>query len=154
MKTTQVVKATSLFVKSILVGGLLAASMQTFAAVELDDVSRQEIVDRIKPMGKVCKAGEDCASGVAVADISSGPREPEAIYNQSCKNCHEGGLLGAPKPHDDAAWNARLKESGDFAKLLSNAINGIKAMPPRGTCMNCTDDELSATITFMSGLKP
>ncbi len=153
MKTTQAVKTASLFVKSILVGGLLAASMQSFA-IELDDVSRQEIADRIKPMGQVCKAGEDCASGVAVAETSSGPREPDAIYNQYCAACHATGLLNAPKLHDDAGWNARLKEAGDFSKLLSNAINGIKAMPPRGTCMNCTDDEISATITYMSKLKP
>ena len=153
MKTTQAAQAASLFVKSILVGGLLAGSLQTFA-IELDDASRQEIVDRIKPMGVVCKVGDDCASGVAVADTSSGPRDPETIYNQSCVACHATGLLNAPKLHDDAVWNARLKEAGDFAKLLSNAINGIKAMPPRGTCMNCTDDELSATITYMSKLKP
>ncbi|MGY0218232.1 c-type cytochrome [Endozoicomonadaceae bacterium StTr2] len=154
MKTTQAVNAASLFVKSILVGGLLAGSLQTFAAVELDDASRAEIVERIQPMGHVCKIGEDCANGAAVASASSGPREPEAIFNQYCGACHNSGLLGAPKVNDDASWNARLQAAGDFTGLLNNAINGIKAMPPKGTCMDCTDDEISATITYMSKLKP
>nr|MCS5577811.1 c-type cytochrome [Alteromonas macleodii] len=27
--------------------------------------------------------------------------------------------------------------------------NGINAMPPRGTCGNCSDDEIKAAIEYM-----
>jgi cytochrome c5 len=33
--------------------------------------------------------------------------------------------------------------------LLHSAINGKNAMPPRGTCATCSDDELKAAIEYM-----
>jgi cytochrome c5 len=33
--------------------------------------------------------------------------------------------------------------------LLSNAINGINAMPAKGTCAACSDDELKAAIEYI-----
>jgi cytochrome c5 len=32
---------------------------------------------------------------------------------------------------------------------LTNATNGIRAMPPMGTCMDCTEDQLKAAIQYM-----
>ena len=137
-----------------LMGGLF--SVMAFAKpVELDEVSRKEIAERIAPVGKVCQQGKECAANVgAVASTSSGPRSGEQIFNQFCTACHTSGLLGAPKIGDEATWSARQKEVGGYGKLLSNAINGIKSMPPKGTCMDCTDEEISNSIQFMSGLKP
>ena len=34
----------------------------------------------------------------------------------------------------------------------ANAISGINAMPPKGTCADCSDDELREAIVKMSGL--
>ncbi|MGI9275452.1 MAG: c-type cytochrome [Endozoicomonas sp.] len=137
-----------------LMGGLF--SVMAFAKpVELDEVSRKEIAERIAPVGKVCQQGEECAANAgAVASTSSGPRSGEQIYSQFCTACHTSGLLGAPKKDDNATWSARQKDVGGFGKLLSNAINGIKSMPPKGTCMDCTDEEISNSIQYMSGLKP
>ena len=36
---------------------------------------------------------------------------------------------------------------------LAKAITGINAMPPKGTCADCSDDELKGAIQKMSGLK-
>jgi cytochrome c5 len=33
--------------------------------------------------------------------------------------------------------------------ILANAINGINAMPPRGTCNSCSDEEIQASIDYM-----
>ena len=33
--------------------------------------------------------------------------------------------------------------------LLQSAINGKNAMPPRGTCGTCSDDDLKAAIEYM-----
>jgi len=33
--------------------------------------------------------------------------------------------------------------------MLITAIKGEKAMPPKGTCMTCSNDELKAAIEFM-----
>ena len=52
------------------------------------------------------------------------------------------------------AWAKAEKVAGGVSSLLSNAINGIRSMPAKGTCMECSDDEISVAIEYMSGLKP
>lgn len=136
-------------------GGLFVTLASAKSTIDLDQISRQEISERIAPVGTVCQEGEECANaaGVEAASTSSGPRTGEAIFNQYCTACHTTGLLGAPIKGDVAAWEAKEKEAGGFSKMLSNAINGIKGMPPKGTCMNCSDEEISIAIEYMSGLK-
>ncbi|MRI32870.1 cytochrome c5 family protein [Endozoicomonas sp. OPT23] len=135
-----------------LIGGLF--SVMTFAAVELDDISRQEVAERIAPVTKVCLQGEECASNVGAAPVAaSGPRTGEAVYGQFCSACHGAGILGAPKKGDSAAWNARLSEAGSFDSVVNKAIAGFNSMPPRGTCGDCSDEEFSNAVQFMSGLK-
>ena len=135
-----------------LIGGLF--SVMAFAAVELDDVSRKEVTERIAPVTKVCLQGEECANSVGAAPVAaSGPRSGEAVYGQFCGACHGAGVLGAPKKGDDAAWNARLTEAGSFDKVVSKAIAGFSSMPPRGTCGDCSDEEFGNAVKFMSGLK-
>ena len=41
----------------------------------------------------------------------------------------------------------RLDKSMD--ELMQTTLNGINAMPPKGTCMNCSDDELAGAVTYM-----
>ncbi len=55
--------------------------------------------------------------------------------------------MGAPKKGDAAAWEARVAQGMDV--LLDHAIKGFNAMPPKGTCMACSDDEIKAAIDFM-----
>ena len=52
-------------------------------------------------------------------------------------------------PQVRATADDRLAKGMDAT--LQNAINGINAMPPKGTCANCSDDELMAAIKYMSG---
>jgi cytochrome c5 len=33
--------------------------------------------------------------------------------------------------------------------LVSNAINGLNAMPPKGLCMTCSDADLKAAVEYM-----
>ena len=49
---------------------------------------------------------------------------------------------------DDAvAWGERRDKGMDV--LMQSTLNGIGAMPAKGTCMNCSDDELSEAVTYM-----
>ncbi|MGL4930710.1 MAG: c-type cytochrome [Plesiomonas sp.] len=34
--------------------------------------------------------------------------------------------------------------------LQKHAISGINQMPPRGTCTDCSDDEIKAAIEYMT----
>jgi cytochrome c5 len=110
------------------------------------DAQAEKIRERIKPVAEVCVQGDDCG-GPAVA-ASTGPRSGEAVYSSACAGCHAIGVAGAPKKGDTVAWGKRLAKG--FDKTLANAINGLNAMPAKGLCMDCSDDELSAAIRFMS----
>ncbi len=144
--------------KTVVVSGLLAvgcilSGIAHGASTTVDKITRQEIVERIKPFGDVCVTGDSCA-GAAPMVASGEPRSGEGVYNTYCTACHTTGVLNAPLRDDKSAWDAKLAAAGSYDKLLANAINGINAMPPKGTCMDCSDDEISLAIQYMSGLKP
>lgn len=84
----------------------------------------------------------------APAAVASSGRSGADVYNSSCVACHSTGLAGAPKPGDADAWKPRLANGADT--VLKHAIHGLNAMPPKGTCANCTDEELQAAIDYMT----
>jgi cytochrome c5 len=106
-----------------------------------------DIRARIKPVGELCEAGQACGQPVAAAS-SGAARSGDQVYNQFCFACHAAGVGGAPKLGNVADWQPRLAK-GDDAVWMS-VISGLNAMPPKGTCMNCTDDELHAAVAYMS----
>lgn len=113
----------------------------------LTDAQAEKIRDRIKPVAEVCLQGDDCGGPVVV--VATGPRSGEDVYNATCATCHAVGVAGAPKKGDVAAWETRLAKG--FDETLAVALKGLNAMPAKGLCMDCSDDELSAAIHFMSG---
>jgi len=118
---------------------------------DVSDYKPQEIVlENIKPVGQVYIAGESEPEAAPAADTavaSSGPKSGEEIYNSSCVSCHGTGAAGAPKLGDAAAWAPRIAAGMD--SLLANAINGLNAMPPKGLCMACSDDEMQGAVEYM-----
>ncbi|MFC3123097.1 c-type cytochrome [Agaribacter flavus] len=106
-------------------------------------MTEEEIAERIKPVGKVKVAGAVEASAAA-----AGPKSGKDIYNGACVACHGAGVLGAPKLQIAADWQPRLDEKG-FDQVWKNAVNGINAMPPMGTCGDCTEDDIKAAIEYM-----
>ena len=107
--------------------------------------TNEEIAERLKPAGSVCRAGGDCG-GSAVA-VASSPMSGGEIYNQYCFVCHATGVSDAPRLGDTGAWQPRVDKGMDM--LMETTLNGINAMPPKGTCMNCSDDELGSAVTYM-----
>lgn len=107
-----------------------------------NSLTEEAIKQRLQPIGSVYLAGAESAA----AAVPTGPRSGEQVYQASCFACHGTGALGAPKTADD--WAARLAKGSEV--LLDHAINGFNAMPPRGTCMDCSDDEIAAAIEFMT----
>lgn len=108
--------------------------------------SDQEITERIKASGNLCKAGEPCAAPPPVM-ANAGPRSGQEIYNQHCFACHTTGASDAPMLGDGAVWG--IREGKGIETLYTNSINGLGLMPPRGTCVNCSDDELNAAVDYI-----
>lgn len=120
-------------------------SMTSFA----QDLSEAAIADRIAPVGGVYLHGEiETASQSSDSDEPAGPRTGEAIYNTYCLACHGTGAAGAPMKGDADAWQARVAQGPET--LVKHAIEGLNAMPPKGTCGDCTDDEITATVEFLT----
>lgn len=72
----------------------------------------------------------------------------EDKYNQSCTFCHGTGAAGAPKTGDKAAWEPRMAKGMDT--LVKHARDGFNAMPPKGMCNDCTDEDFRALIEYMT----
>ena len=126
---------------------LISAAFAFSYSVAADHLSSHSVEKRISPTGSVYKSGDDVPVAIAPIVEVSGPRTGEAIYNTKCLACHGTGVAGAPKLGDVAGWASRIAAGEET--LLNNALNGINAMPPKGTCADCSDDEISATVKYM-----
>lgn len=133
----------SFFVKSVLGTLSLLFALSVSAASVQDDMSREAIAERIKPLGKHYVAGESSA-----AEASSGPRSGEQVYNTYCTACHTSGVMGAPKMNNAADWEERLAQGMDT--VLKHAVEGFNAMPPKGTCSDCSEEEIQGAIDYMT----
>jgi len=105
-----------------------------------------KIEENIRPVGEVNVGSVPADSATATA-AAAGPRSGEQVYNASCMSCHAVGVANAPKLGDKAAWEPRAAKGVDG--LLATAISGLNAMPPKGTCAACSDDELKGAIEYM-----
>lgn len=123
---------------------LLSAGLAVSVGAQAED---DAAANNTKPMANICLQGQECAAAVAVA--SSGPaKSGEEVFKGTCTTCHTAGVSGAPKVGDAADWGARLSARGE-AGLLEHAIKGFNAMPAKGLCFACSDDELAGAIKYM-----
>jgi cytochrome c5 len=121
-----------------LVGGVLLAG-----TAELD------IAERLKKVGELCVEGQDCATATATSEVAAvGGFDVTGTYGTSCATCHAIGLAGAPKLGDKVAWEPRLAQGIDV--LYDHGINGLApAMPAKGMCFTCSDDDIRALVDYM-----
>ncbi len=100
-----------------------------------------------------CGPAETSAQRVARAEgMAPSDARLAEIYARSCRACHTVLDAQAPLAGDKTAWDARFMQGIDT--LVSHARDGFKGMPPRGQCLDCTDDDLRALTLFMAGREP
>lgn len=124
---------------SAVIGALVAFFITTGSVMA--DQSEAAIIERIKPVGSVNVGSVPAASAAAP---SGG--DAKGSYTASCAACHDTGAAGAPKVGDKGAWRSRIGQG--MSKLVSNAINGKGAMPPRGGS-SLDDDTMEAVVKYM-----
>jgi cytochrome c5 len=161
--------------KKVLLGAALVAMAPAAMA---QDESREEVLERIRPIGTVVVSGQSKeAAAVGEPEVKAAPEEaapsepadetasaeaPEvaaadagpdgqAVYQRACFACHGTGVAGAPKLGDQGAWDPRIAKGMDT--LVSHAINGFQGdkgmMPPKGGNMSLSDDEVAAAVSYM-----
>lgn len=125
----------------ILLIGCFAASAFAFGRILLDPMSPKDIEERTLPLGnvEVVEASDE--------DIDDSISIGERVYKKHCSVCHEAGVAGAPKK-GSPDWQPRLAKGKDV--LLQSVINGLGAMPPKGTCVNCSNNDLAQAIDYMT----
>lgn len=69
-------------------------------------------------------------------------------YNRSCIACHASGVAGAPRSFKADDWAPRLAKG--MPTLLEHTINGFNAMPAKGLCPTCSEEDFEALINYMS----
>ncbi|HRA42683.1 MAG TPA: cytochrome c5 family protein [Gammaproteobacteria bacterium] len=107
-------------------------------------LDEKAIIQRIHPEGEVTiEAGSAMVVETPKVILDVGQQH----YEQVCHICHGTGLAGAPKFGDKADWAPRIADG--MATMVKRAIEGYRAMPPKGTCTNCSDDDIKKTVEYM-----
>ena len=85
-----------------------------------------------------------------VAQLKNDPKAGEKIFIQYCSSCHNDNPvipLNAPAKGNQKAW--KKYQNWSMQKLLNTADNGIKGMPARGGCFECSDELLQQAIGYL-----
>jgi cytochrome c5 len=152
---------------------VLALINLSFMVLGSNAAEQQSVEDNVRPAGQVCLAGQSCVGSTsgsspaapvtstrAAAPVAAVVEEVAAVaaevaafdvestYQMSCFACHGTGAAGAPILGDAEAWAPRMEKGMDAVML--NVVNGVNAMPPKGLCFTCTDDDLAAIVAYMS----
>ncbi|MCI0749709.1 MAG: c-type cytochrome [Nevskiales bacterium] len=109
--------------------------------------ARVALEERLKPAGQVITdpAALLAASGPAVAQRA--PLSGAEVVTRVCIACHGSGVLDAPRIGDKARWS-QLKAEG-LDRLVFEAIEGERNMPPRGGDPSLSDAEIRAAVKHM-----
>ena len=124
---------------------VLFAALTFSTAALASDISQTEydaIAERIQPVGDVYLAGSE-----PVKEEPTGPRDGATVYGTFCIACHASGVNGAPKTGNADDWAPRIAQGKET--LVKHALEGFNAIPAKGTCMDCSDDEIIAAIDHM-----
>jgi cytochrome c5 len=123
---------------------------------DVDDNPSQKALaeERISPVSGVRTGDEGVAAlaeaqaaAPAPAQSAAAEVDGEQVYNGLCMTCHAAGVAGAPITGSDQMAQ-RLSEKG-IDTLVTNVINGLNVMPPRGGNPGLTDEQIRAAVDFM-----
>lgn len=87
---------------------------------------------------------------IFVQQLKGDAQAGKKIFKEFCASCHAAEPLidiNAPHIGDKRAWKG-LSRSGMDA-MLKITINGAGAMPARGGCFECSDEQLRETINYI-----
>lgn len=107
----------------------------------LEDKDLRAIAVYLKTVKSEIPNAKASAGGAITADTG------KEVYVDKCAVCHDSGAAGAPKIGDGGTWAERLKLGLDT--VMMHAIKGYNSMPPKGTCMTCSDEEIKAAVQYI-----
>lgn len=136
---------TTIIVAIVLIAIIYPMTDRKFgSAADSSQASGDQADLRIQPVAKfeLTKAAAPTTGGA--------PKDGATVYNSICGACHNGGVAGAPKPDDKAAWAPRLALGKEA--LYKSALGGKGAMPPKGGAADLSDAEIKGAVDHLMGL--
>ena len=110
-------------------------------------LSREDaIAERLAPIGDVYLTGGEALGTKIEKKLSKDAGVKR--YKSMCFACHDTGASGAPKIGDKALWSNRIKNQS-IETIYKHAIEGYKAMPAKGGCVSCSDEEIKMAVDYM-----
>jgi cytochrome c5 len=126
---------------------ILLITLFYFTASVAEDMSLEAIDARTAPMGQV-KVEEIVPQAMLPAGAALNKEDRgKHVYESACVICHASGAAGAPVIGDAKAWSSRIKQGE--AVLVSHVTQGFNLMPPKGACVQCSDDDLKAAVHYL-----
>lgn len=104
------------------------------------------IAQRLEPVGKLNISGKPAAE-TTTSSLQQRQLSGKQIYENICSDCHATGEARSPRFGSKSAWAPRYAKG--FNVLYEHAINGFNFMPPKGTCDECSEDEIKAAVRYM-----
>ena len=131
------------------VAGAMTEASVADAAEPALEAAAATVAEAAEVAEEATEAAAEPAADAAPMEVAAAATEFDAAgaYQMSCNACHGTGAAGAPMLGDAEAWEARMEKG--MEALMSNVINGVGAMPARGICMTCSDDDLQAIVNYM-----
>lgn len=140
----QLVIAVAGFFLIIVIGIILLVTFVTnkrLVGTGSENQSPASINTRIRPIAE---------EGFAFKDVNAPKvlQSGQAVFTAVCAACHATGAAGAPKVGDAGAWHARIAQGYDV--LVQHAVQGIRAMPPKGGNPDLDDVEVARAVVYMA----
>jgi len=123
-------------------------AVAAIAETAAEPVAEPAAAPESEPTSEVDPAS--AVESVALAQADDG-FDLQATYQMFCFACHSTGLSGAPLPGDAEAWAPRMEKGREEIIAIMN--RGLNAMPPKGLCMSCTDEQLWQLSQYMVTLE-
>ena len=141
--------AIALFLGEIVVGPSHDGGMAAKVGDTMEDIAMRlkpvvTLDDIRNPTASQGDSGGDTMAASAAEDNAS--KTPDPLDPGAGLACHTTGAAGAPKIGDAAAWSERLGKGVDA--LVSSAVAGIGAMPPRGGSQY-DDEQVRAVVEYI-----
>ncbi len=88
--------------------------------------------------------------GDFIKSIEGDPSAGKKVYEEFCASCHAVDpsiAVGAPRFRVTQEWKPFMHQ--DFNLMMRWVDEGIGAMPPRGGCFECSDQNLKDAVVYM-----
>ena len=119
-------------------------SVATEPAAEVVEPEEAVPEETAEPEAEAATEVEASTDAAAAAPLSA--EAGAELYESHCKQCHEKGLLSAPKFGNTTDWAPRIAKGKET--LYKHSAEGFKAMPPQAI-NGVTVEQVHAAVDYM-----